>query len=39
MNKKIPLDELTFKIYDFNKKHGMSDRELKEAILSVLNSP
>jgi len=38
MNSKIVLDEETSKIYDFNKKHGMSDRELKETILLVLNS-
>lgn len=38
LTKKIFLDKTTSKVYEFNKKHGMTTQELKEAILFVLDA-
>jgi len=34
----VQLDEDTARIYDFNKRKGMTDAELRIAILSVLDA-
>jgi len=36
MSVKMPLDEITAKVYAFNKRHGMSDQDLKRIILCFL---
>jgi len=34
----VELDEVTSQIYSFNKEYGMTTRELKEIIISLLKT-
>ena len=39
MCRKVWLDKITSKAYKFNKKHGMSERDLEKTIRFLLNVP